>query len=88
MHALFSAFKEAGGEAVEVVSGSHTPQQYLQFADFAKQYGLLASVGSDYHGPAHNYYDMGRLPPLPAGCMPVWQGWPELARFDNPHACT
>lgn len=88
LHALFSAFKEAGGEAVEVVSGSHTPQQYLQFADFAKQYGLLASVGSDYHGPTHNYFDMGRLPPLPAGCMPVWLDWPELANFGNPLACT
>ncbi|BCB27884.1 phosphatase [Sulfurimicrobium lacus] len=73
LHALFAAFKEAGGEAVEVVSGSHTPDQYRLFAEFAKQYGLLSSAGSDYHGPAHNYFDMGRLPPLPAGCEPVWE---------------
>jgi len=73
LHALFAAFKEAGGEAVEVVSGSHTPDQYRLFAEFAKQYELLSSVGSDYHGPAHNYFDMGRLPPLPAGCLPVWE---------------
>jgi len=73
LHALFAAFKEAGGEAVEVVSGSHTPDQYRLFTEFAKQYGLLSSVGSDYHGPAHNYFDMGRLPPLPAGCLPVWE---------------
>lgn len=75
LHALFAAFKEAGGEAVEVVSGSHTPDQYRLFAEFAKQYGLLSSVGSDYHGPTHNYFDMGRLPPLPAGCVPVWEGF-------------
>lgn len=73
LHALFAAFKEAGGEAVEVVSGSHTPDQYRLFAEFARQYGLLSSTGSDYHGPAHNYFDMGRLPPLPDGCMPVWE---------------
>jgi hypothetical protein len=75
LHALFAAFKEAGGEAVEVVSGSHTPDQYRLFAEFAKQYGLLSSVGSDYHGPTHNYFDMGRLPSLPAGCVPVWEGF-------------
>lgn len=73
LHALFSAFKEAGGEAVEVVSGSHTPDQYRLFAGYAKQYGLLSSAGSDYHGPTHNYFDMGRLPPLPEGCAPVWE---------------
>jgi hypothetical protein len=73
LHALFAAFREAGGEAVEVVSGSHTPDQYRLFAEFAKHYGLLSSAGSDYHGPAHNYFDMGRLPPLPEGCVPVWE---------------
>ncbi len=73
LHALFAAFKEAGGEAVEVVSGSHTPDQYRLFAEFAREYELLASVGSDYHGPTHNYFDMGRLPPLPPGCIPLWE---------------
>jgi len=87
LHALFTAFKEAGGEAVEVVSGSHTPDQYRLFADFARQYDLLASAGSDYHGPSHNYFDMGKLPPLPAGCVPVWQDWPEMALFDSLHCC-
>lgn len=73
LHALFADFKAAGGEAVEVVSGCHTPDQYKQFAEFARQYDLLASSGSDYHGPTHNYFDMGRLPPLPEGCKPVWE---------------
>lgn len=75
LHALFAAFKEAGGEAVEVVSGSHTPDQYRLFAEFAREYNLLASVGSDYHGPTHNYFDMGRLPPLPPGCIPLWESF-------------
>lgn len=82
LHALFAAFKAAGGLAVEVVSGSHTPDQYLLFARFAREYGLLASSGSDYHGPEHNYFDMGRLPPLPTDCIPVWEGF-EF-RIQNP----
>lgn len=83
MHGLFNTFKEAGGEAVEVVSGSHTVDQYRIFAEYAQLYELKASAGSDYHGPSHNYFDMGRLPPLPSGCVPVWHGWPELARFKS-----
>ena len=79
LHALFAAFKEAGGTAVEVVSGSHTPEQYRLFADLARQYGFLCSAGSDYHGPAHNYFDMGKLPPLPPDCAPVWGAWPGMA---------
>ncbi|MDP1704238.1 MAG: phosphatase, partial [Sulfurimicrobium sp.] len=81
MHGLFAAFKEAGGVAVEVVSGSHTVDQYRIFAEYARLYELQASAGSDYHGPTHNFFDMGRLPPLPSGCVPVWQDWPELERF-------
>ncbi|MDP1897044.1 MAG: 3',5'-nucleoside bisphosphate phosphatase [Sulfurimicrobium sp.] len=81
MHGLFAAFKEAGGVAVEVVSGSHTVDQYRIFAEYARLYELQASAGSDYHGPTHNFFDMGRLPPLPPGCVPVWQDWPELERF-------
>ncbi len=83
MHGLFATFKDAGGEAVEVVSGSHTADQYRIFAEYARLYELKASAGSDYHGPTHNFFDMGRLPPLPSGCVPVWQGWPELERFET-----
>lgn len=87
LHKLFADFKAAGGEAAEVVSGSHTPDQYATFADMVNEYGLRASAGSDYHGPAHNYFDMGRLSPLPAGCVPVWRDWPELPRLADEHAC-
>jgi len=44
-------------------------------------FGLQASLGSDYHGPGHAYIEMGRLPELPEGCVPVWQDWPELAQI-------
>lgn len=77
MHALFTDFTEAGGGAVEVVSGSHTREQYEEFAGHAREFGLLASCGSDFHGPGENYLDLGKLPELPPGCRPVWQDWDE-----------
>lgn len=77
MRELFTDFKEAGGEAVEVVSGSHTREQFEEFAAYAREFDLLASCGSDFHGPGENYLDLGKLPDLPAECRPVWQDWPE-----------
>lgn len=79
MHSLIQEFRQAGGRAIEVVTGSHTPQQYAIFAAYAQQYDLLASCGSDYHGPQESYLDMGRLAPLPEGCTPVWADWPVAA---------
>lgn len=78
MQALLTDFKEAGGAAIEVVSSSHTPQQFTRFARYAAHFGLLASRGSDYHGPGESFIELGRLPELPASCRPVWHGWPEL----------
>jgi predicted metal-dependent phosphoesterase TrpH len=62
-----------GGRAVEVVTGSHTQEQYAEFARYAEQFNLLASCGSDFHGPDESYRDLGRLPDLPIICRPVWQ---------------
>ena len=69
---LLGEFKELGGIGIEVVTGSHTPDQYATWARHARTHGLLASVGSDFHGPREGYRDLGHLPPLPAGCTPVW----------------
>lgn len=74
---LLEEFRALGGVAIEVVTSSHTQEQFRQFARLAHQFGLRASAGSDYHGPGHSYVDMGRLPALPAECVPVWQDWPE-----------
>jgi len=74
---LLEEFRALGGVAIEVVTGSHTADQYREFARLAHQFSLKASLGSDYHGPGHSYLDMGRLPALPTDCVPVWQDWPE-----------
>jgi predicted metal-dependent phosphoesterase TrpH len=80
---LLGEFRDAGGAAIEVVSGSHSRDDMFRFAQLASSYGLLASSGSDFHGP-HNYYmDLGPLPPLPDGCIPVWQAWGSGATADG-----
>jgi hypothetical protein len=68
-------FKAAGGEGIEVVTGSHSPQQYGEFARLAREFAFLASRGSDFHGPDESIADLGRLPPLPADLKPVWHDW-------------
>ncbi len=74
MHLLMHEFRGHGGEAIEVVTGSHTPPQYDQFAKIAHRFSLKASQGSDYHGPGLSYMEMGYLPELPKGCVPVGAG--------------
>ena len=79
MHELLSEFVELGGQALEVVTGSHTPEQYAEFARYAEEFNLMASCGSDFHGPGESYRDMGRLPDFPLGCRPVWDAWEDDA---------
>ncbi len=74
---LLEEFRNLGGAAIEVVTGSHTVDQYQEYAKLAAMFGLKSSLGSDYHGASHAYIEMGRLPELPRGCVPLWQDWPE-----------
>jgi len=73
--ALIDEFREAGGEAIEVVCGSHSRDQYGRFARIARDSGLKASRGSDFHAPGERHIELGRLPPLPDSVVPVWAGW-------------
>ncbi len=75
LDALIDAFRSFGGEGIEVVTGSHTPDQFDSFARIARHAGLLASRGSDFHGPSESRVDIGTLPPLPSGLTPVWHDW-------------
>ena len=71
-YALFSEFKQHGGQGVEVVTGSHTAAEAVRYADMAREFGLAASRGSDFHSPDESHVDLGKLPPLPADLTPVW----------------
>ena len=72
-YALFSEFKAHGGQGVEVVTGSHTAAEYVTYADMAREFGLAASRGSDFHGPEESYTNLGKLPFLPDTLTPVWE---------------
>ena len=71
--ALFTEFKNHGGKAVEVVTGSHSAAEYVTYADTAREYGLAASRGSDFHSPGESHTDLGTLPLLSSGLTPVWE---------------
>ncbi|HYD97063.1 MAG TPA: 3',5'-nucleoside bisphosphate phosphatase [Noviherbaspirillum sp.] len=75
LDALLSEFKQLGGAGVEVVTGSHTVDEYARFARIAQQYGLLASRGSDFHAPGESQTELGALPALPPNLTPVWHDW-------------
>lgn len=72
---LIGEFRELGGSALEVVSGSHSRDEYFTMARHAADFGLAASAGSDYHGPENPWIELGRLPELPAGSRPIWRDW-------------
>jgi predicted metal-dependent phosphoesterase TrpH len=75
LRALLAQFRDLGGDALEVVSSSHAPHQYGEFATLARVFGLKASCGSDFHGPGESRMDFGELPVMPAGVDPVWSAW-------------
>ncbi|OGB29826.1 MAG: phosphatase [Burkholderiales bacterium RIFCSPLOWO2_12_FULL_61_40] len=70
--ALFTEFKGHGGQGVEVVTGSHTAAEYLTYAELAREFGLVASRGSDFHSPDESHTELGTLPYLPGNLTPVW----------------
>jgi hypothetical protein len=75
MRELLAEFRDSRGDGIEVLSPSHSGAQVDEFARHARIFGLLASSGSDYHGPGESWADLGDMPPLPAGVEPVWKDW-------------
>nr|WP_255719244.1 3',5'-nucleoside bisphosphate phosphatase [Pelomonas sp. P8] len=76
-YALITEFIGHGGRGIEVVTGSHTPSEFVKYADTALEFGLLASRGSDFHCPEESRVDLGTLPPLPGRLTPVWAALAE-----------
>jgi predicted metal-dependent phosphoesterase TrpH len=73
LYALFEEFRGLGGQAIEVITGSHTPDQYGRFARYARKFGFAASRGSDFHGPGETRMKIGALQALPEDLTPVWR---------------
>ena len=72
MRHLFDEFKGLGGQAIEVVSGSQSQDHLIQMSRLAREYGFLASCGSDFHGPEESHVDIGGNASLPGDLTPVW----------------
>jgi len=70
---LLTAFKDAGGKAIEVVTGQYNPDEIHRLTQFATRYQLAGSVGSDFHTPANQWIELGKLAPLPKSVKPVWE---------------
>jgi predicted metal-dependent phosphoesterase TrpH len=75
LHEMLGEFKERGGQGLEVVTGSHSVDQYREYAAIAREFGFLASRGSDFHGPGESHTELGMLPALPDSLTPIWHDW-------------
>lgn len=75
MRQLLSEFKDCGGTGLEVVSSAHSTSECITMTRYCRQFDLLASRGSDYHGPEHEWVELGKIPPLPDECRPIWHDW-------------
>lgn len=79
---LMADFKQAGGQAVEVLSGYQEPKATQDLARLINQFQLCASQGSDFHAPNQPWQELGCTGQLPDGLTPVWQ-LPALAALLN-----
>jgi len=71
---ILEAFMACGGRALEVACGSSNQQSLQTWSGYARRFGLLASMGSDFHSPG-GFIELGRMPRLPQGLAPVWEAW-------------
>jgi len=72
MRKLLTAFKQAGGLGIEVVTGNNNAHEIHTSYEYAKKFALAASVGSDFHDPNNKWIELGRLAPLPTDIPAVW----------------
>lgn len=77
MRRLLAEFKAFGGQAIEVVTGRSTDEEIKRVGDYARRFELAGSTGSDFHNPANQWVELGRLEALPDGIVPVWELLPK-----------
>lgn len=79
LRACLKDFVAAGGRALEVAYGLMDNNQRGQMAGLAKEFGLLGSCGSDFHGPNRFGLDLGVMCDFPKDITPVWSMWQSAA---------
>lgn len=73
IRACMTDFVEAGGGAIEVAYNIMDASQQQHMVELAKQFNLLGSCGSDYHGPNRFGLELGTMPTFPKDIVPVWE---------------
>ena len=69
-------FKEVLGDGVEVVTATSTDEEITLSNRWAKEYKLLSSCGSDYHGWPNQRIQIGCLRDLPNLDNAIWRYLP------------
>ena len=73
LQAFLAEFSDHGGLGIEVMTPNHTPRECATYSALAREFGMLASRGSDFHGPGESRVELGAIPQLPDGLKPVWK---------------
>lgn len=72
MNQMLTEFTQAGGLGIEVVNQPRVCSEQFAMAKRAQDFGLYASLGSDFHTPDQTWRNLGWLSPLPAKTQSVW----------------
>ena len=73
MNRMLPAFKQMGGQGIEVVTGRANEEELRLSRQYAEKHQLFASAGSDFHTPDNQWLELGRLADLPKNLTPVWE---------------
>lgn len=76
---LIADFIDSGGHAIEVVNGLQPAEQVGVLSILAREFGLLVSAGSDFHGPS-DWSELGLYRPVPDDLPPLWTRFAGAAR--------
>lgn len=71
LQALLDEFRNAGGEVIEVTTGSHSLKDNTMMGQIAREQGFIASTGSDFHR-LDTRCPIGRQGEIPSDLTPVW----------------
>ena len=70
----------AGGHALEVVNGMQPLEQVGGLSILAREFGLMATVGSDFHAPG-DWSELGLYRNLPEDLSPLWRHFDHERRL-------
>ena len=73
---MLTDFKEVLGDGIEVVTATSTDEEITLSNKWAKEYKLLSSCGSDYHGWPNQRIQIGCLRDLPNPDNAIWRYLP------------